>query len=129
MKTRKLLGLLAIICCFGCKENTHVSADLVGTYKVTFTHGSETLQLLQDNSFVQIYTQADNGKAITNSGTWKLDSKYSDLVLVDAVLFDDCHGRRSKQDVQTTWQLPIKTRFRQVSLYIGEDVPEYKKVK
>src|ERR1039458_5071328 len=106
------------ILCFGCGKKTITEARLSGSYQVKFPHGNESLILNSDKTFVQIYTPKANGQADTNKGTWEFHSKYDDVILTGALLYDDRAGHANTNLERTVWDLPVMERFGQISLSI-----------
>jgi hypothetical protein len=125
-----LIGGAVLLLSFGCGVSSMKSSDLVGVYTAKYGHGSEKLTLSADGTFSQIYTQLEDGRSTTNSGTWKLDKQHGDICLSDAYRFDE-YGRRNKQPFEkTVMVIRVAVRLGQISLVYGErGVEEYQKVK
>ena len=119
-----------LIVCFGCGKETIDETHLVGSYQVKFPHGSESLLLNKDKTFVQVYTRITDGKSETNAGTWNFDLKFKDVFLTGAVLYDNRKGQISTNLEKTMWELPVIQSFDQISLSIdGDRVYEFEKIK
>jgi hypothetical protein len=104
--------------------------ELTGMYKAKYTHGTETLSLSADGSFAQVYTQAKDGRATTNAGTWEFSRKAGDITLKDAYRFDE-YGRQQEPPYHKTMLLlGTAKRLGQISLVYGErGVEEYERVR
>lgn len=119
---------MCMLFAFGCGVKS--ANELVGVYSVRYQHGAEKLVLNDDGSFVQVYSPNDNGQSTTNSGKWEFKRADREVLLRDALLFDEW-GERGKQPLKkTAWRIRITKRFGKISLIIGEEgVLEYDKAK
>jgi hypothetical protein len=124
---RSILSCLMLLMIFGCGVRS--ASELTGVYKAKYTHGTETLSLAAGGTFVQIYTQAKDGRATTNAGTWAFSKKDGDITLKNAYSFDE-YGRQQEPPYQkTVLLLRTANRLGQISLVYGErGVEEYEKV-
>src|SRR6185369_7070182 len=125
---QRLIYLSILIVCFGCGKSALNESRLIGSYYVKFPHGIETLLLKDDKTFVQIYTRIENGQSQTNTGIWNFDSKFKDVILSGAVLYDNRQGQANTNLEKTVWDLPAIKRFEDISSSIdGEGVYEFQK--
>jgi len=64
------------------------ATTLPGTYTAIYSHGSETLVLKADGSYVQEYSPVTSASVQTNCGKWEFKEKPDPIVYLDnALLF------------------------------------------
>ncbi len=120
---------LVLLMVAGCAKQLERS-DLVGTYVVNYSHGTETLILKQDGSYEQDYMGKD-GKKLANTGTWETTGpSYGNVSLFNAMEFDDGHDRQNKAIGHIgVRELPVSSFLGKMSLTIDPDSDaNYKKV-
>lgn len=75
-------------------------SELVGSYKIRYSYGSEELQLRDDGTYVQVVS-LDRGGRASNSGKWEYREQEGDLELTAPLLVDDNYGK-----ISSTWMSP-----------------------
>jgi hypothetical protein len=70
-KSRKFWLLLVVLFSGGCAVATE--EDMIGLYTPNFNIGKETLELLNDGTYVHLY-QGGSNKDFINKGSWSINS-------------------------------------------------------
>jgi hypothetical protein len=84
---RALAALLVVIAEAGCVPvpRKYTKEQLVGTYEITYSFGTDTLILNSDNTYEQHFVDAD-GNVYTNRGKWDLEEgRDNQVALINAV--------------------------------------------
>jgi hypothetical protein len=76
-------------------------SELVGSYKIRYSYGSEELRLYDNGTYVQIVSLDRGGLRASNSGKWEYREKEGELALNAPLLVDDNFGK-----VSSSWMSP-----------------------
>jgi len=113
MRTKTLIALVVLACTpLSCKKAT--SSNIAGRYKAARSHGFESLELVANGTYVQIFT--NRSFAQTNIGQWTFQPPV--LTLKSALMFDDGFNRPATPVVTNDWKLKVRYLF---NIWVFED--------
>ena len=106
MRTESLIAIVALTCTtLSCKKAT--PTNIVARYTAQRPHGFETLELMSNGAYVQVFTNSTMVR--TNIGKWTLQPPI--LTLKSALIFDDGFGHPAIPLVTNDWKLKTTYLF------------------
>jgi hypothetical protein len=123
---------LCVVLVAGCNKKVS-EGEVPGRYVAEYKFATETLELTSDRNFVQKITLKSSDKVATARGTWRFDSKRSDIYFTDSfMVVSDGFGNLAKDfdrpPHRATSILPVRSRFGRMQIGLDPAVP-YKKIK
>jgi hypothetical protein len=113
MRAWSFIALVAMACTtLSCKKAT--SMNIVGRYTAQRPHGFETLELMTNGAYLQVFTNSTMVQA--NIGKWTLQPPI--LTLKSALIFDDGFGHPAIPLVTNDWKLMVRYLF---NIWVFED--------
>lgn len=114
--------LLLLSCMVGCSKDQPLTVNLVsGTYVVKYSHGTETLELRADGTYVQRYVASGKIESITNQGKWVLDAAAGEVDLFDIFKVDTGRDEPEIPPRRTRWLLKVVQRSGRIQMPIDPD--------
>jgi len=117
--------MAAGIAASGCVPVQPSEHELVGTWRVVWACGTESLDLRADTTYTQEIVYGDGGRA-THSGAWAVERRKSRpgaaVVLKDAVVFCTTLGKRLPEPTRTDRRLEAKWEWGRVMLSFSSDL-------
>jgi hypothetical protein len=115
----------------GCVPVHPTATQLVGSWRVVWDCGTESLELKSDATYRQGMDYAGGGHA-THSGTWRITPKQSVLegaqvVLTDASEFCSAFGEKLKPPVGGDRQLEAVWEWGRVTLNFNPDIQGFER--
>jgi len=116
----------------GCDKKVK-EPEVPGRYIADYKFAVETLEVTSDHKFIQKITLKSSHKTATAQGTWRFDSKRSDIYFSDDFLvvsdgFGNLVDNFDRPSHPATSILPIRSRFGRLQIGLDPAVP-YKKEK
>jgi len=104
----------------GCARKMPSDDLIVGTYVISYSHGSERLELRKNRTFDQRYSTVD-GVVTENTGTWSILDDPPSILLKNALLNDDRKGHRRIPAVKSFWILGIDRISGEIKLTVDNE--------